>query len=161
MPLAEGECSSEDARRLICGKQPRQLFPDSAAPEAAYSGLLLYFSCYDECHRAAQELHTPEGSFWHAILHRQEPDPGNAAYWFSRTGKHPVFPQLHEAASEIHTRHEGARPISLADEWDPFAFIDYCEHARKHPGSREELYAREVQRAEWQLLFDYCARPRT
>jgi hypothetical protein len=41
--------------------------------------------------------------------------------------------------------------------WDPFAFIELCERVRRRPGSVEEQRALEVQRAEWQLLFDYCA----
>ncbi len=33
---------------------------------------------------------TRECELWHAILHRQEPDAGNAAYWFRQAGPHPV-----------------------------------------------------------------------
>ena len=44
------------------------------------------------------------------------------------------------------------------DRWDAMAFIDYCEKARTRPGSAEERIALEVQRAEWQLLFDWCAK---
>jgi hypothetical protein len=43
-------------------------------------------------------------------------------------------------------------------EWDPFAFIDFCESARKAGGSEQEVIAMQVQLAEWQLLFDYCAK---
>jgi hypothetical protein len=32
-----------------------------------------------------------------------------------------------------------------------------CERARQQPGSDAERKAIETQRAEWQLLFDYCA----
>jgi hypothetical protein len=35
----------------------------------------------------------------------------------------------------------------------------FRKNARQNPGSQLERQAREVQRAEWQLLFDYCARP--
>jgi hypothetical protein len=125
------------------------LFPRSRAPEAALSGLYLYFSCLDEAHRIAQDVASAEGSYWHAIIHRQEPDAGNSGYWFRRVGSHPIFPELREAAAAI--------GIDLGPRWDPFAFIDYCERARIRPGSNEERKAREVQRAEWQLLFDYCA----
>jgi hypothetical protein len=38
------------------------------------------------------------------------------------------------------------------------AFIDYCEAARKNPGSPDEQKALLIQRAEWQLLFDWCAK---
>jgi hypothetical protein len=118
------------------------------------AGLYLYFSCLDEAHAAAQAIPSAEGSFWHAILHRQEPDPDNSAYWFRRVGRHAIFPALAKQAAEI------AAPagIELPSAWDPFAFIDLCERARRDPGSKVEQAALLIQRAEWRLLFDYCAR---
>lgn len=41
-------------------------------------------------HNIAQDIHSSEGSWVHAYLHRKEGDQGNAAYWYSRAGK-PVF----------------------------------------------------------------------
>jgi hypothetical protein len=159
LPLEAGVCSSAEARSILTTKSARDLFPGSRSPDAAMSGLWLYFSCFDESHRISQDLATPEGSYWHGILHRQEPDPGNAAYWFRRIGDHPVFLLLRTAAEEL----LAGAPVKfgLKDTWDPFQFIDFCEEARRRPGSEHELVAREIQRAEWQLLFDYCARPAT
>jgi hypothetical protein len=148
MPLAQGTCSSSEARELILAGA-RSLFPHARAPEAAMAGLYLYFSCLDEAHEIAQGIATPDGSFWYAILHRQEPDAGNSAYWFHRVGRHPVFPALRDAAAGI--------GLQTAEAWDPFAFIDLCEKARRQPGSELEALARQVQRAEWQLLFHHCA----
>ncbi len=148
MPLAMGRCSSGRARELLVAAQAPQLFPGSRAPEAALAGLYLYFSCLDEAHTIAQGISTPEGSYWHAIMHRQEPDPGNSGYWFRRVGAHPIFPALREAAAGI--------GVDFGPIWDPFAFIDLCERALR-AGSDEERRALEVQRAEWQLLFDFCA----
>jgi hypothetical protein len=145
MPLAMERCSSEAARERLRAASPHQLFPVARAPEAALSGLYVYFSCFEEAHAAAQDIATAEGSYWHAIVHRQEPDAGNAAYWFRQVGEHPIFPMLARAAGE-----EG--------RWDPFAFIERCEQARQRAGSEMETRARAIQRIEWQLLFDYCAR---
>ena len=133
-------------RANASGVHPQRLFPQARAPEAALSGLYLYFSCFDEAHSLAQDIPTPDGSYWHAIAHRQEPDAANAAYWFRQVGAHPIFPALAQAAG-------------LPPPWDPFAFIEQCEHARGQPGSEAELRARRIQLLEWQLLFDYCARP--
>jgi hypothetical protein len=151
MPLAMGRCSSQPALTQLKAATARALFPTSRAPEAALAGLYLYFSCQDEAHAIAQDIVTAEGSFWHAILHRQEPDAGNSAYWFRQVGAHPIFPELRDRAAAI--------GIDFGPHWDPFAFIDLCEKARQKPGSPEEHRALEVQRAEWQLLFDYCVRP--
>ena len=154
MPLAMlhrggGRRSAEQARALIRTNTARGLFPNARAPEAAMAGLYLYFSCLDEAHEIAQGDGSAEGSFWHAILHRQEPDAGNASYWFRRVGAHPIFPALGERAAMI--------GVDFGARWDPFAFIDFCEKARTKPGSAAEMQAMEVQRAEWQLLFDHCA----
>jgi hypothetical protein len=155
MPLEIHECSSEQARSVLKTKSARDLFPRSRAPEAALSGLWLYFSCFDESHGISQDIPTQDGSYWHGILHRQEPDPGNAAYWFRRVGDHAIFPALRESAGELV---EGSSvKLRLKQHWDPFAFIDFCEDARRTSGSESAKVAREIQRVEWQLLFDYCA----
>ena len=99
-------------------------------------------------HETAQDIDTAEGSYWHAIVHRQEPDAGNAGYWFRQVGAHAIFPELRARAAEIGMP-TGAR-------WDPIAFIEYCGRATQ--GSDEERIAQEVQRAEWQLLFAWCAK---
>jgi hypothetical protein len=149
MPLALGRCSSERAIERLKGANASLLFRGSHAPAAALCGLYLYFSCVDEAHEIAQDISSAEGSYWHAIVHRQEPDAGNSRYWFGQAGAHAIFRALREAAAEI--------GVDFGSRWDPFAFIDLCESARHRPGSLEEKRALEVQRAEWQLLFDYCA----
>jgi hypothetical protein len=141
MALAKPQCSSEAAREMIRGL---------SAPQPALAGLYLYFGCWDDAHETAQAVETREGSYWHAIVHRQEPDAGNAGYWFRQVGAHPIFAALRARAAEI-----GFDP---GPAWSPTAFVDYCEQARTQPGSEMERRAREVQRAEWQLLFDYSMR---
>ena len=138
MPLAEPRCISEAARARIA------LAPVAATLRA---GLYLYFGCWTEAHETAQAVNTREGSYWHAIVHRQEPDATNAGYWFRQVGKHPIFAELATIAGD-----PARKP------WDPFAFIEICERARLEPGGPLERHALELQRAEWQLLFDYCAR---
>jgi hypothetical protein len=150
MPLAEGKLGDTGVK-AIRGRSAAELFPNAFNADAALAGLYLYFCDYDRAHTIAQDIHTPEGSFWHGIMHRQEPDPGNAGYWFRRVGQHAIFPELRAAAS--------VAGFPAASAWDPFAFIDYCEKACRKPGSKDEEIAMTVQLAEWQLLFDYCARP--
>jgi hypothetical protein len=157
IPLVSGGCSPREARSALAQHKAFDLFPDAAAPQAALAGLWVYFSCFDQGHKLAQDIETPEGGYWHAILHRQEPDPGNAAYWFRQVGSHPVFAGLRDAAFRIMEQYPGAG-FGVANRWDAFAFVDFCEHARRKPGTDAERGALEIQRAEWQLLFDYCAR---
>jgi hypothetical protein len=151
MPLATVGAGSGQARTVIRDAGAGRLFPRSRAPEAALAGLYLYFDCWTEAHETAQDIATVEGSYWHAIVHRQEPDPGNAGYWFRQVGAHAIFPALHQAATEI--------GLAVGPRWEPEAFIELCERARQSPGSELERQARAVQLAEWQLLFDYCAQP--
>jgi hypothetical protein len=157
MPLAGGRCSSEEARRQLEKTTANQLFPNSVAADAAFSGLWLYFSCLVESHTLSQQISTSDGSFWHGIMHRQEPDAGNAAYWFRRVGDHPIFPQLRDQAAALAGQH-AETGVSFGARWDPFAFIDLCEEARRAKGTPQERLALEIQRTEWQLLFDHCAR---
>lgn len=148
MPLASGRCSSSEALAKLQATTPKSLFPHSRAPEAALSGLYLYFSCLDQSHEISQSVHSPEGAYWHGVMHRQEPDPGNAGYWFRQVATHPIFPELAKAAQTIGV---------MEAPWDPIRFVEICERARRQPGSPLERMALETQRAEWQLLFDYCA----
>jgi len=152
MPLAQGNCSSAEARQRMRAAPAAALFPDARAGVAAFAGLWLYFSCWDEAHRIAQDIGTREGSYWHAIVHRQEPDAWNAGYWFRQVGAHAIYHELHDRAKEI--------GIDLGSQWDPIAFVDLCERARAKPGSELERQAMRVQTVEWQLLFDYCAAER-
>src|SRR5262249_40608970 len=76
---------------------------DDDMAKACLAGLWIRFDFLDESHTLSQEIETPTGSFWHAIMHRREGDFGNSKYWWRRVGKHPA----------------------LTD--DPFAFTDAVE----------------------------------
>ncbi len=42
---------------------------------------------WDAAHNIAQDIHTPLGSWIHALLHLIEGDQWNADYWFNRARK--------------------------------------------------------------------------
>ena len=44
------------------------LFPAARAPEAALAGLWLHWGEWNRAHEVAQEIETPEGSYWHASM---------------------------------------------------------------------------------------------
>jgi hypothetical protein len=155
LPLTKtGKCNGSDAAS-IQRVSPNGLFPGARAPEAAVSGLLLLAGCWEESHQLSQDIASPEGSYWHAIAHRIEPDSSNAGYWFRRVGQHCIFADLRRRSSEILER--CGAPWALKDDWDPFLFIEWCDQARREPGIKKERAAIEIQRAEWDLLFEWCA----
>jgi hypothetical protein len=146
---------NELVRAKLAGLTVEQLFaPEQVQRQdfaaACLSGLWLYHDFLDESHTLSQDLETAEGSYWHAILHRREPDASNAAYWFRRVGDHPIFEPLTKNAHDLGLQ-------LRSDRWNPFDFIDLCE---KHRGSgtTEEMLLRQVQQREWELLFDWCFR---
>jgi hypothetical protein len=157
IPLAHGKCSSEEAaQRLREGRCVEDLAA-GRAPEAALAGLWLYFSCMEEAHEISQAVKSAEGAYWHAILHRQEPDAWNAKYWFRQVGRHRIYTALGEAAQEIVASH-GA-DLKPPTPWDAAWFVDLCDSIWSEPEHPHHLIALEIQRAEWQLLFDDCASP--
>lgn len=42
---------------------------------------------WDRAHRMAQDISTPDGSWVHAHLHREEGDDWNAGYWYRQAGQ--------------------------------------------------------------------------
>ena len=108
------------------------------------SGLYLYLSALDESHTISQSISTDSGSFWHGIMHRQEPDYANAKYWFRRVGRHPVYDELERVTGEA---------------WDPFAFVDACSRAmqEKRDSGTYELLQR-VQELELNTLINQILR---
>jgi hypothetical protein len=150
-------CSREDARELLA-LDAAELFPRGRQPEAALTGLLLLMNCWDASHEVAQNISSVEGSYWHGIAHRIEPDSANASYWFRRVGSHAIFADLRNGAAEILERY-GESSWRLKERWDPFLFIAMCDEARNLPGSKEEQIAMDIQKLEWELLFAWCAKP--
>ncbi|MBS1833193.1 MAG: hypothetical protein JST65_10785 [Acidobacteria bacterium] len=134
------------------------IFADCRHPAGALAGAYTYFSDFENAHKVAQDDPSVEGSYWHGILHRQEPDAFNAGYWFRRVGRgHPIFPALAEAAAEIAAEYPSCGFRASGNYWDPLAFVEFCETARRKPGTDIERAALAIQLAEWRLLFGYCA----
>jgi hypothetical protein len=132
---------------------------DAEAARCCLSGIWLLHSFLDESHALSQEIETADGSYWHGIMHRREPDYGNGKYWFRRVGRHPVFAQLLPAAqatiATTGAKDAAAKQIASSGEWDPYLFIDWCEQIARGQASQRELAA-AIARQEWELLFAHC-----
>lgn len=121
---------------LPIGRAPKEVL--KAAEEVARelpsdllrAGLWLYVDDLDRSHAISQDLHSPEGSFWHAIMHRREGDFSNSKYWL---------------------RQAGATPFSL-EAYDPREFVDQVAAADGQ--NPPELLA--TQRREWLAMFAHC-----
>jgi hypothetical protein len=158
-PLGPGQ-ANEPARERLADLTPDRIFAPSQIKDSDMAGCCLaglWFSndFLDDAHRICQEIETPSGSYWHALVHRREPDYANAAYWFRRVGRHPIFPELRQAAAEMAARDGRLAILTQQNHWDPFAFLNLCEHVAGD-GSATEMLCRQIQQKECRLLFDFC-----
>ncbi|WP_166823523.1 hypothetical protein [Thalassoroseus pseudoceratinae] len=154
-------------RNAIDSLDPRSLTND-AIPDTEFTalkaGLLQIHDYLDASHQHSQSIEHEgryrDGNYWHAIMHRREPDYGNSKYWFRNVGDHPIFPQLAEAAQTIGTHYSATDMTdSFAQaDWDPFAFVDFCQHCARTGDAKAIRIAEEVQWQEMQLLLEHTYR---
>ena len=83
-PLGPGH-PNEDARDPLQSLTVESLCAHHAVRRrdfaaACLAGLWLHHDFLDESHRISQEVHTTTGSYWHALMHRREPDSENTKY---------------------------------------------------------------------------------
>lgn len=155
---------NEAVRDLLAAIFPESLCAPHAvrdrAAAACLAGLWLYHDFLDESHALSQELATVEGSYWHGILHRREPDYANAKYWFRRVGQHAIGPDLATSGRKLAAQSSldnHSRFLTEQSAWDHFRFVDLCEASATGRSSAADL-CRRIQLCEWFLLFDHCWR---
>jgi hypothetical protein len=129
------------------------MFPSVPHPKrlAMAAGLLQVHDFWEASHEAAQQADdTGErgtSAYWHGIAHRREPDSANAAYWFRRVGRHPVFIPLAQAARPLFDQEDLSplrEQLMPRDAWNPTAMTELCTTAKA--GTPRERLARRIQR---------------
>jgi hypothetical protein len=76
----------------------------------------------DESHKISQQVETPNGSYWHALMHRKEGDFSNSKHWYRRVGAHPVL-------------------AAMGKDWDPFRFVDQCAKGNADVATEQKEFA--------------------
>ncbi len=130
---------------------------------AVLAGLWLLHGDCDASHRQSQSIEDEGrhryGNFWHAIMHREEPDYGNSKYWFRRVGQSGFLAELAKRADELIAADgsDAARrwrsKLGLPGRWDPFAFVDWCEAAAREADVSQAELIRRIQFIEMHLLL--------
>jgi hypothetical protein len=153
-----------DLRTLL----PRIASPDDAT--AFRAGLLQMNDFLDASHQHSQRIEgagrNAAGDYWHAIMHRREPDDSNARYWFRHVGSHPVFPRLASQADSLLNRFPAIAehwrgPLLPGGRWDPFACVDLCRACSQSETDDLSRFARRLQWIEMQLLLEQTRRDAT
>jgi hypothetical protein len=145
--IAGGSGASADVRKHLVGLTADTILTVPVSSRDDAEGLLaalwLWHDFLDESHTLSQSIHTPTGSFWHAIMHRREGDFSNAKYWYARCRNHPALAVVLQRAGE---------------SWEPNRFVDLVEQVHENPSDPLHARAIELQRIEWAALFDHCLR---
>ncbi len=112
---------------------PAKPAKDQSALALFRGGLWFAVDELDAAHSIFQDDHSPEGSYWHGMLHRREGDFPNAKYWLQRAGRIPA--------------------LKAVPEFDPVRFVSLCEKASRLSPKEDSVELLEMQRMEWELLL--------
>ncbi len=121
--------------------------PGCPSSAGVLCGLLLHAGDWNAAHHTVDSLATPETSYWHALVHRMEPDYWNSNYWFRQSGRHRIFADVAKFALSAGYPLRGA--------WDPAAFNEFCQDLT--PGGEQERQAAAIHAEECRLLLAHSA----
>ena len=151
-----GTASEADLNRKLDEFFAAQKISGRAQP-LLRSVALLWHDHLDASHAVSQGIETRDGSWLHCIMHRREPDYGNAKYWFRRVGQHDAFPVLAQRVASLLQQdgRELTGRLIQNGQWMPFAFIDECERAEQDRDVALSSTLRQIQAAEFDTLIKH------
>lgn len=128
------------------------------------AGLLQFHDDLSVSHNASVSIEGKgthrAGDYWHAIMHRREPDYSNSKYWFRNVGQHPIFPLLGEYCGRLSSQTDDAEIADWSTRlqqgrqgWNPMTFVDLCQSAARTQGILR-TFAEQLQRREMWLLLE-------
>jgi hypothetical protein len=131
---------------------------------AVSAGLMEMHDFAAQSHELAQSVEGRgqhrAGDYWHAIHHRREPDPSNAKYWFRKVGSHPIHRTLAGAVDTLipvfnrdPVMDQALKTLTGKGDWDPFAFVDFCQRVTESQDANLAWIARKLQFLEMLLLL--------
>lgn len=156
-PQRRSETSSVDElNRALADFFAAQKISPSVQPHLR-SAALLWHDHLDASHTISQDISSRDGSWLHGIMHRREPDYGNAKYWFRRVGQHDAFPTLAQRVAHYLHNDTGELTERLVEngEWMPFAFVNECERACARGDAQHKQILRAIQAIEFETLVEH------
>ena len=147
------------ARQLLEGVRPDQLHASPLAANAMLAALWLWHDALEESHLLSQKLDSPDGSYWHAIMHRREGDFSNSKYWLARCRSHPSSSVMAKSLPTLLQDHRTDRAVMAVagSGWNPSAFVDLVELIQDRPNDPRRPMVIAIQQLEWRVLFAHCS----
>ena len=158
-------------KEQLANVTPEELVPNATSDVDAIAlkaGLWQIHDYLDESHELSQSIEgegrNRAGDYWHAIMHRREPDYGNSKYWFRHVGPHPIFEPLRKSVdamlqdSESSATQNARQKLLAKSQWDPFTFVDFCQECAKGNDPALTRIAEKIQWHEMRLLLEQTCR---